>query len=81
MSVRHLIKVHPRGMLLAELRVFFIRPWCSQAGSPGGEPTVGERRCLMAALAGRHLVYICTPLDHLNVLGEPAFDYFIFDPE
>jgi hypothetical protein len=26
MNVRHLIKVHPRGVLLAELRVFFIRP-------------------------------------------------------
>ncbi len=79
MNVRHLIKVHPRGVLLAELRVFFSRPYFSQAGSPSDEPTVGERRSLMAALAGRHLIY--APLDHLNVLGEPAFDYFIFDPE
>jgi hypothetical protein len=33
----------------------------------------------MTALAGRHLIY--APLDHQNVLGEPAFDYFIVDPE
>ncbi len=79
MNVRHLINIHPRGVLLAELRVFFIRPWCSQAGSPSGEPAVGERRPLVAALTGRHLIY--APLDHLNLLGEPAFDHFISDPE
>jgi hypothetical protein len=48
-------------------------------GKPGGEPTAGERRSLMAILTGRHLIN--APLDHLNALGEPAFDYFIFDPE
>jgi hypothetical protein len=79
MEVRHLIKAHPRDVLLAELRVFFIRPWCSQAGSPGAEPTASERRSLMAAPAGGRLIY--APLDHLNVLGGPVFDYFIFDPE
>jgi len=33
----------------------------------------------MTALAGRYLIY--APLDHLDVPGEPAFDYFIFGPE
>jgi hypothetical protein len=79
MEVRHFIKAHCRGVLLTELRDFFIRPRCPQAGSPGTEPTVSERGSLTAALAGDCL--ICAPLDHLNVLGGPAFDYLIFDPE
>ena len=79
MEVRHFIKAHCRGVLLAELHVFFIRPWCSKAGSLGVEPTVSERRSLMAALAYGRLIY--PPLDHLNVLAGPAFDYLIFDPE
>jgi hypothetical protein len=33
----------------------------------------------MAALADGRL--ICAPLNHLNVLRGPAFDYLIFDPE
>jgi hypothetical protein len=78
-EVRHFINAHRRGVLLAELRVFFIRPWRSRAGSLGVEPTVSERRSLMAALASGRLIY--APLDHLNVLGGPAFDYLIFDPE
>jgi hypothetical protein len=40
---------------------------------------VGERRSFMDALTDRHL--ICAPLDHLNALGEPVFDYLIFGPE
>jgi len=79
MNVSHLIKAHPRGVLLAELCFFSIRPRCSQAGGPRGEPTVGERRSFMDALTGRHLVHAL--LDHLNALGEPVFDYLIFDPE
>ena len=79
MEVRHFIKAHRRGVLLAELCVFFIRPWCSQAGSPGAEPTISERRSLMAALAGGRLIY--APLDHLNMLCWPAFYYLILDPE
>jgi hypothetical protein len=79
MDVRHLTKLHPRGILLSELRVFFIRPWCSQAGIPGCESAIGERKSLLAAWAGNRPIY--APLDHLNVLGEPAFDYFIPDPE
>jgi|SRR5215469_717084 len=33
----------------------------------------------MAALAYGRLIY--APLDHLNVLGGPAFDHLIFGPE
>jgi hypothetical protein len=79
MKVRHLIKVQPRGVLLTELRVFFVRPRCSQAGSPSGDPAVGERRPLMAVLTSRHLIN--APLDHLNVISGPAFDYFVIDPK
>lgn len=79
MEVRHCIKAHCRGVLLAELCVFFIRPRFPQAGSPGAKPTVSERGSLMATLADGRL--ICAPLNHLNVLRGPAFDYLIFDPE
>jgi hypothetical protein len=79
MEVHHFIKAHCRGVLLAELCVFFIRPRFPQAGSLGAEPTVSERRSLMAALADGRL--ICPPLNHLNAVRGPAFDYLIFDPE
>ena len=79
MNVRHLIKLHPRGILLAELRVLFIRPGRSQPGSPGGEPTFGERRSPLAALASLRVVD--APLDHLNVLGEPTFNYLVSSSE
>jgi hypothetical protein len=79
MNVRHIIELHPRCILLSELRVFFIRPWCSQPGSPSGEPTLSERKSPLAGLAGNRVIY--APLDHLNVLGEPAFDYSVSGSE
>ena len=79
MTVRHFIKAHSRGVLLAESRDFFIRPRCPQAGSPGAEPTVSKRRSLLGALASGLLVY--APLDHLNAPGGPVLDYFILNAE
>ncbi len=79
MNVCHLIKLHPRGILLSELRVLFIRPGRAQPGSPGGEPTVGERKSPLTALASLRVV--CAPLDHLDVLGEPTFNYLVSGSE
>lgn len=79
MNVRHLIKLQPRGILRPELRIFFIRPCCPQPGAPGGKPALGKRKSYPAALAGHRIIY--APLDHLNVLGEPAFDYFVSGSE